>query len=130
MSASHRFSQIALSKARSALRALRSTQPSVDGAAYISADGILLATDLANGVDADRFGAMCASIVALAQRTATEAHRGKLLQLIVDATGGPLLLTGTEAGVLAVSAKSGSQLGKLIIDVRHTARALSQIHEP
>jgi predicted regulator of Ras-like GTPase activity (Roadblock/LC7/MglB family) len=79
-------------------------------------------------VDADRFGAMCASLLALANRAAKEVSRGDLRQVILDGSLGPMLLTRAgDAGVLAVAANPAAKLGQLILDTRSTARALSEL---
>lgn len=48
---------------------------------------------------------MCASLLALADRAAREVDRGRLRQVILDGTGGPMLLTQAgDTAVLAVAA--------------------------
>jgi len=79
-------------------------------------------------VDADRFGAMCASLLALANRAAKEVSRGDLRQIILDGSLGPMLLTRAgDVGVLAVAASPAAKLGQLILETRNTARALSEL---
>jgi predicted regulator of Ras-like GTPase activity (Roadblock/LC7/MglB family) len=116
-------------KARGLLRSLQSESDSVKSCALVSFDGLMLAAVLADGVDADRFGAMCASLLALSSRAAKEVERGVLRQVILDGEQGPMLLTraGT-LGVLAVAADPTKNLGKLILDTQTTAKALAAIH--
>lgn len=114
--------------ARGQLRALQGASDSVRSCALVSYDGLLVASVLAEGVDADRFGAMCASLLALSTRAAKEVERGTLRQIILDGEQGPVLLTraGT-MGVLAVAADPTKNLGKLILDTRATAAALAAL---
>lgn len=116
-------------KARGLLRSLQSASDTVRSCALVSYDGLMMAAVLADGVDADRFGAMCASLLALSSRAAKEVERGVLRQVILDGEQGPMLLTraGT-MGVLAVAADPTKNLGKLILDTRTTAKALAAIH--
>lgn len=116
-------------KARGLLRSLKSASDTVRSCALVSYDGLMMAAVLADGVDADRFGAMCASLLALSSRAAKEVERGVLRQVILDGEQGPMLLTraGT-MGVLAVAADPTKNLGKLILDTRTTAKALAAIH--
>lgn len=115
-------------KARGLLRALQGACDCVRSCAVISFDGIVRTAVLAPGVDADRFGAMCASLLALSTRAAKEVERGTLRQVILDGEHGPVLLTraGT-VGVLAVAADPTRSLGKLILDTRATAAALADL---
>lgn len=115
-------------KARGQLRALCGTSDCVSSCALVSYDGQVLASVLAEGVDVDRFGAMCASLLALSSRAAQEVERGVLRQIILDGENGPVLLTRAGArGVLAVAADPTRSLGKLILDTRATAGALAAL---
>lgn len=116
-------------KARGQLRALRGASECVSSCALVSYDGLVLASALAEGIDEDRFGAMCASLLALSTRAAREVERGVLRQIILDGEHGPVLLTraGT-CGVLAVAADPIKNLGKLILDTRATAAVLAGLH--
>ncbi|HLO95822.1 MAG TPA: roadblock/LC7 domain-containing protein [Burkholderiaceae bacterium] len=116
------------SKARSLLRALRNAQPGIEGCALISSDGRVMASALGEGTDPDRFGAMCAALLALSARAAAEAQRGQLQQLILEGSAGPMLLTQAgRCGVLAVAAASDCPLGRLILDAKSCAQALGTL---
>ena len=115
-------------KARGQLRTLRAASDCVSSCALVSYDGLVVAAVLADGVDVDRFGAMCASLLALSTRAAKEVERGVLRQIILDGEHGPVLLTRAGAsGVLAVAADPTKSLGKLILDTRTTASALASL---
>jgi predicted regulator of Ras-like GTPase activity (Roadblock/LC7/MglB family) len=115
--------------ARSVLRALHQAEEYVEASAVVSRDGLIVASQLSEGADADRFGAMCASLLALASKAATEVDRGQLRQVILDGTKGPMLLTHIGAfAVLAVAARpSKAPLGKLIMETRAAAGKLADI---
>lgn len=117
-----------LSKARSLLRGLQATSDMIEATALVSHDGLTLASVLSSEVDADRFGAMCASLLALASRAASEVDRGELRQIILDGERGPMLLTRAgQTGVLAVAATPKANLGKVILDTRKTATDLAAL---
>lgn len=121
-------SEALLSKARGMLRALQATSDKIEASALVSHDGLTLASVLSSAVNADRFGAMCASLLALATRAAGEVERGELRQVILDGAQGPLLLTRAgNAGVLAVAAAPTANLGKVILDTRKTAADLAAL---
>lgn len=115
-------------RARGVLRGLQAASDCVRSCAVVSYDGLIRASVLASGVDADRFGAMCASLLALSTRAAREVERGTLRQVILDGELGPVLLTRAgDAGVLAVAADPTKNLGKLILDTRNAATALAAL---
>lgn len=121
-------SEVLLSKARGLLRSLQAGSDHVQATALVSHDGLTLAAVLSSEVNADRFGAMCASLLALATRAASEVDRGELRQIILDGEYGPLLLTRAgNSGVLAVAAAPTSNLGKVILDTRKTALDLAAL---
>jgi hypothetical protein len=117
-------------RVRATLRGLQISSSDVEGSALVSFDGLVIAAELQLHVDADRFGAMCASLVSLAMRAAREVDRGQLRQLIVEGDNGPMLLTRAgQSGVLAVAARPSASLGKLILDCRKAARAIEEEHQ-
>ena len=81
MAAALALTPVQASRARSALRTLRSTHLAIEGCAFLTSDGRVVASALGPDTDADRFGAMCAALIALASRAAREAARGELQQL-------------------------------------------------
>jgi uncharacterized protein len=116
-------------RCRGLLRTLPTASDCVRSCALVSYDGLMVASVLAQGIDADRFGAMCASLLALSTRASKEVERGVLRQVILDGEQGPMLLTRAgEAGVLAVAADPTKNLGKLILDTRSTAKALAALY--
>jgi hypothetical protein len=125
-------------KCRKLLRAFASSSPHIEGCALVSNDGFIIASVLNDSeVDEDRFGAMCASLLSLATRAASEIQRGDLRQIILDGSLGPMLLTRVnqsgqagqtgQMGVLAVATSPQANLGKVILDTRNAARALSEL---
>ena len=107
---------------RSVLRALSAENAQIEASAAITSDGRVLASFLHDDVDADRFGAMCASLLALADRAAMEIDRGALNQVLIEGSRGAILLV--QAGpdtVLAVSSSAGAQIGKIFIEARRAA---------
>ena len=86
---------------------------------------LLAASMLPDTVDSDRFGAMCATVLALASRMAQEVERGALRQVIIEGEHGPVLLTQVrDVGVLAIAASQEAPLGRLILTARNIANAL------
>lgn len=113
------------SSLRSVLRELNGTSTDIEASACISSDGYSLAAVLGQGVDPDRFSAMCASLLALAHRAAQEIQRGNLRLVLVEGEQGVMLLVqaGPDA-ILAVAAKPGNNLGMIFVEARKTAQKL------
>jgi hypothetical protein len=114
--------EVRASALRSVLRELNSSSEDIEASACISSDGYTLASVLGKGVDADRFGAMCASLLALASRAAHEVQRGELKMVMLEGELGVMLLVhaGPDA-ILALAAKPGKNLGMIFLDARKVA---------
>lgn len=110
---------------RSVLREMNAASADIEASACISSDGYTLAAVLGESVDADRFGAMCASLLALAHRAAQEIQRGSLKLVLVEGEQGVMLLVqaGPDA-ILAVAAKPSKNLGMIFLDARKVAQKL------
>jgi len=68
---------------RPILRSFNSASHDIEASAVISSDGLSMAWVLGDDVNPDRFGAMCASLLALAKRASEEISRGKLKQVLI-----------------------------------------------
>jgi len=127
-------SEVRASELRSILRELNGSSTDIEASACISSDGHTIASVMGDGVDPDRFGAMCASLLALAHRAGQEIQRGNLKLVLVEGELGIMLLVhaGPDA-ILAVAAKPGKNLGKIILDSRKIALKLLEVlnlHKP
>ena len=68
---------------------------------------------------------MCASLLALADRTVKEISRGDLKQVLVEGTEGSMLIVRiNEKGVLAVSAQSSANIGRVFLEAKKVATLL------
>ncbi len=122
--------ELRASALRSVLRELNASSEDIEASACISSDGYTMAAVLGQGVDPDRFGAMCASLLALAHRAAQEIQRGNLKLVLVEGEQGVMLLVqaGPDA-ILAVAAKPGKNLGKIFLDSRKMALKILSVLE-
>lgn len=110
---------------RPILRRLNSISGDIEASAVMSGDGLSIASALGEGVDDDRFGAMCASLLALADRTVKEISRGDLKQVLVEGTEGSMLVVRiNDKGVLAVAAQPGANIGRVFLEARKVATLL------
>jgi len=115
---------------RPILRSFNSASHDIEASAVISSDGLSMAWVLGDDVNPDRFGAMCASLLALAKRASEEISRGKLKQVLIEGDKGLMLLiyAGNDA-VLAVATKPTVNLGKIFIDSRKAAANIALLLE-
>ncbi len=115
---------------RPILRSFNSASHDIEASAVISSDGLSMAWVLGDDVNPDRFGAMCASLLALAKRASEEISRGKLKQVLIEGDKGLMLLiyAGNDA-VLAVATKPTINLGKIFIDSRKAAANIALLLE-
>jgi len=119
-----------LSAIRSALRGLNGLSVEIEASAAISGDGFIIASVLGDAVNAERFGAMCASLLALADRAAQEINLGNLKQVVlVGETGSMLLVQAGPDAVLVVSARAALNLGRLFIDAAKVAEKIRSLME-
>lgn len=118
------------SAVRSLLRHLNATSHDIEASAGITTDGFIIGSVLGGGVDEDRFAAMCASLLALAERAADEISRGDMKQVLIEGTTGLMLLVRAgEEAVLAVAAKPTVNLGMVFIETRKSAAKMQAVLE-
>ena len=110
------------------LKALVLTTPDVEGSAFVTADGLTLASALPAGTDEDRGAAMAAAVLSLGERTAHELQRGTLEQVYVKGSSGYVILTHAGSqGVLEVITGPAAKLGMVLLDMKRAAQELARL---
>lgn len=100
----------------------------IEACAVISTDGLIKAELLGDGIDHDRFGAMCASLLSLAKQAAKDTARGELKLVLIDGKAGSMLVVQIgQKGVLALSTKPDAKLGMIFLEARNAAKQLAEI---
>lgn len=113
---------------RSVLRELNASTQDIEASACISSDGYNIASVLGEGVDPDRFAAMSASLLALANRAAMEVQRGDMKLLLIEGKLGVMLLVHAGSDyILAVAAKPSKNLGMIFLESRKVAEKLLSV---
>ncbi|MBE9516258.1 MAG: roadblock/LC7 domain-containing protein [Proteobacteria bacterium] len=112
---------------RPLLRGLNGTSLEIEASAVISKDGLVISAVLNEGVDEDRLGAMCATMLSLGDTTSRELDRGELEQVLIKGSNGYVLIVeiGKNA-VLAVVARATINLGMVFLEAKKTAETASQ----
>lgn len=114
-------------KIRPILKQLNKVSNDIEASSVMSRDGISLAAVMRDKVDQDRLGAMCASMLSLGDKTASELKRGKLKQVLIEGDSGCVLMVQIgDRAVLAVVSKPTSKLGMVFNEARKIAREIEQ----
>jgi hypothetical protein len=110
------------------LKKLQTGTPGIEGAAILSADGLVIASAIPSRAEEDRVSAMSAALTSAGSRTARELERGTFEQIHVKCTSGSVLLFRTGANaVLAVTASNAAKLGLIFLDIRRASQELSAL---
>ncbi|MBI3536308.1 MAG: roadblock/LC7 domain-containing protein [Chloroflexi bacterium] len=110
------------------LRDFRGSIPDVEASAVVSADGLIVASDLPQGVEDDRVSAMSAAMLSLGERIATELKRGQLDQVYIHGENGyVVLMSAGEDAVLTVLARREAKLGLILYDMKKAAADIAAI---
>src|SRR5512142_1558438 len=104
------------------LRDFRASIPDVEASAVVSADGLIVASDLPATTEEDRVSAMSAAMLSLGERIATELGRGELDQVYIRGNNGYVfLMSAGQEAVLTVLARKDAKLGLVFLDMRRAA---------
>ena len=112
----------------SILSELNAGTKDIEASAVISLDGIIIASILPPGMDEERLGALNATLVTLADRSARELGRGQLEQVLVKGSNGYILMTYTgEQAILSVMTSPNAKLGLVTMDAKKAADSVSKV---
>ncbi len=108
------------------LRDLRASNPDVNAAVLVTADGFPVAADAVPEVNTDLLAALAADLLTRASRSAKEFGAGTLNEIYAHGSAGYVIVARAGEGqVLACMASGSATLGLLLMDVRRTAAALA-----
>lgn len=100
----------------------------VAGVAAVSMDGIILVSRMAPEVNADRVGAVAATITGVTRRVSSELRIGAPDETIIQAHNGLfMVLPVDEKSLLAINLRKGANLGLVRLEARETVRSLAQM---
>jgi uncharacterized protein len=100
----------------------------VSGVAAVSMDGIVLVSKMSAEVNADRVGAVAATMMGVTRRVSGELKIGMTEETIIKADNGLfMVLPAGDQSLLAVNLRQGANLGLVRIEARDAAKAIGQI---
>lgn len=113
---------------KSILKDLEASTPDVEGSVVVSADGLVMASELPADVDEDRVAAMAAALLALGERSSRELERGELEDVFVKGENGYVVLMGAgRDAVLGALCRKDAKLGIIFLDMRRAAKEVSEL---
>ena len=99
----------------------------VVGSSIISTDGLLIASDLGGGIEADTFAAMSAAMLGAAETAASELKQGSIRQVIVEAEEGKIIaISAGEKAILVILAKPELKLGLALLELGKASNKISE----
>lgn len=111
-----------------ALTRLNESAPEIRASAFVSLEGLMLASALPGGTNEDAIAAMSATVLALGERTTREFAVGSLEQVYFKGTDGYILIQGAgEDGVLVVVTDGTAKLGVMFLLLRRTSDEIREL---
>ncbi|GAB4109427.1 MAG: roadblock/LC7 domain-containing protein [Roseiflexaceae bacterium] len=100
----------------------------ISGAVAVSTDGIVLASRMGVDVNADRVGAVAATMIGVTRRVSGELKIGAPEEAIIKAESGLfMVLPAGNQSILAVNLRQGANLGMVRIEAREAAAAIGSV---
>lgn len=100
----------------------------VAGVAAVGMDGIVLVSRMSAEVNADRVGAVAATMMGVTRRVSGEIRIGSPRETIIDADNGLfMVLPSGEQSLLAINLKQGANLGMVRIEAREAAQEIAKV---
>jgi len=100
----------------------------VSGVAAVGMDGIVLVSRMSADVNADRVGAVAATMMGVTRRVAGELKIGLPKETIIDSDNGLfMVLPAGDQSLLAINLKHGANLGMVRLEARDAAKRIGEI---
>ncbi len=111
-------------EARKLLQEFVQNDPETEGAAFITLDGLAVASVFKEEVDDDELAAMGAALIGIAERVANDLGRGNPDQIILKGTKGYTLVRRVgDLGALVVMTTAKARLGMVFYNMKAVAKA-------
>jgi hypothetical protein len=98
------------------------------GVAAVGMDGIVLVSRMSAEVNADRVGAVAATMMGVTRRVSGELKIGFPRETIIDSDNGLfMVLPAGEQSLLAINLKKGANLGMVRLEARDAAQEIGKV---
>lgn len=108
------------------LQMLRDRVPRLTGALVASSDGLLVTHTLPAHIEPTGMAALAAAQLSLSHRLAGTAHGGGFQEVVVDGTGGHVVIYAAGWASLTVLAAPEVNIGRLHLESRPVARRIAE----
>ena len=116
-----------LERIQSILNEICTGNPDITGAAVVSEEGLIIASNLPAGIDEQRVSAVFAALQSIAERAAEQIGLGKITRMMVFAEkGGALMCSGGKAS-LVIFIRQKAKLGLVLMDASDAYEKLSEL---
>ncbi|NIA03410.1 MAG: roadblock/LC7 domain-containing protein [Nitrospirae bacterium] len=100
----------------------------IEASAVVSRDGLLINANIPEGVKADTFAAMAATMLGAAETATLELDKGLPNRVIVESKNGRLVCMGSgPRGLLVILSKSDTSLGLILVELEKAASLIKDI---
>ncbi|MCD4765377.1 MAG: roadblock/LC7 domain-containing protein [Methanosarcinales archaeon] len=100
----------------------------IEACAIVSRDGLLMSSDMPDGIMGETFAAMSATMLGAAETTTTELNKGLPSRITVESQNGKLICMGAGSkALLVVMAKPDTGLGLILVEVEKTAAKIKEL---
>ncbi len=111
---------------RRILKRLNHASSDIQASAVMTRDGHTVSAVLANDANTVRVGAMCASMLSLAEKTTMELACGRLQRVLIEGEEGNVLIVQIGArAVLTVVSRTTRNLGMVFVEAKKTAQEIA-----
>ena len=94
----------------------------IEGAAVITRDGLLVASELSSGIDGDTFAAMSAAMTGAAETAIQELKKSTPDRIIVESGNTKLITVGAgKQAILACIVRADAKLGLVLLNIKKAA---------
>lgn len=112
------------------LKSFLEVSPDFQAAAIVSSDGFVIASDLPEGSDENKLGAMSAAIISLGERASKELDKGSLETVFVEGAEGYVLLSYINEDILlVVSTNKYAKLGLVFYELSALKKTLKGLFD-
>ena len=99
----------------------------IEGAAVITRDGLLIASELSESIDGDTFAAMSATMTGAAETAIQELKKSSADRIIVESKNTKLITTGAgEQAILTCIVDPDAKLGLILMEMKKAANLIQK----
>lgn len=110
------------------LKTLNNASYGLEASMIVSADGLMIASALPDGMEESRISAMSAAMLSLSESITRELQKGSLEQVYIKGENGYVLLMAiAQKAVLTVFAEDNIKLGLIILIMKQAAADLEPL---